>query len=101
MWRLYLALCLILSFPASAQQPNEIAASIQTPILELLKRADARAIVEKHLPSLVRALDEDYEAQVFFGDSNLLELSIDDNHVIGFGEEMLEQIRQELSALEH
>jgi len=46
----------------------------------------------------VKALEEDYNVADFLGSSTLKELSIDDDHVIGFDDELLESIREELSA---
>ena len=84
---------------AQTTDESEIVAGIRTPIMNLLKREDARAIVEKHLPDLVKALDESFEAQEFLGSSDLLELSLDDDHVIGFDENLLEMLKAELEAL--
>ena len=82
---------------ASATATATAAPTINTPILTPLENPVARAIVEKHLPNLVKALDEDYDAADFLGDSSLKELSIDDNHVIGFDEDLLLTLERELN----
>ena len=96
------SLCVIASIVGTASAASDadaIRADINTPIMMLLERADARAVVEKHLPQLVVALDDNYDAREFLGSSSLLELSLDDDHVIGFDEELLEKLRAELRAL--
>ena len=100
--RLTLGLVLYLSIANpgfAADDADSIRATINTPILTLLQHPHARAVVEKHLPSLVTALDDDYDAREFFGSSSLLELSIDDAHVVCFDEELLEKLKVELAAL--
>lgn len=87
------------SFSHAASSDNgAIELSIDTPILELLEAPVARAIVEKHLPNLVKALDEDYDIADFLGSSSLKELSIDDDHVGNFDEEMLARLDEALAA---
>lgn len=90
-----LVFCTTLSTTAVAAE-NAAVPTIDTPIVELLKNAQARSILEKHLPGLVKALDEDLEILRFMGTSSLRELAIDDAHVVGFDEEKLEAIRLEL-----
>ncbi|MDA0687143.1 MAG: hypothetical protein O2948_00755 [Proteobacteria bacterium] len=93
----------VLQYPALAQSGSqderEMLVSINTPIMQLLEREDAKEIVSKYLPNLVKALEERLEVQEFLGSSSLLELSIDDEHVIGFEEEMLAALKTELEAL--
>lgn len=93
----------LLQHPALArsgsQDEQEVPVSINTPIMQLLEREDARDIVSKYLPKLVQALEERFEVQEFLGSSSLRELSIDDEHVIGFDEEMLAALKTELEAL--
>ena len=96
---LFLTLFLSGAVAAQTNEHKAIAADINTPILKLLERSDARAIVEKHMPNLVQALDESFAAQEFLGSSSLRELEIDDDHVIGFDAAMLEQIKLELDSL--
>ena len=74
------------------------APTINTPILTLLENPVARAIVEKHLPNLVEPLDENYDPADFLGASSLKELSIDDDHVIGFDEGVLLTLKRELNS---
>jgi hypothetical protein len=74
--------------------------SIDTPLMELIKNDAAKTIVSKHLTNLVERFENDFEVQDFFYDATLRELSVDDNHVIGFTEEMLIQIEAELKTLE-
>lgn len=69
---------------------------LDTPLVELLKNARARAVLEKLLPGLLKALEEDLEIMRFMGASSLRELAIDDAHVAGFDEEILEAIQLEL-----
>ena len=90
-----LVFCTTLSTAAFAAESAAVA-TIDTPIAELLKNAQARSILEKHLPGLIKALEEDLEILRFMGTSSLRELSIDDAHVVGFDEEKLEAIRLEL-----
>jgi len=97
-------LCLMLmsapSLAADSKTPSlETSLSINTPILELLKNPQARRVVEKQLPNLLKALEEDYDIADYLGASSLRELSIDDNHVIGFDDDMLASMRKELAAL--
>ncbi|PCI79070.1 MAG: hypothetical protein COB20_05640 [SAR86 cluster bacterium] len=58
----------------------------------------AKQILRKHLPDLVRGLEEDYEAADILDSSTLKELSIDDDHVRGFDDELLATLGSELSA---
>jgi len=97
-------LCLwVLSAPSLAADSKAVATqeppSINTPILELLKNPQAKRVVEKHFPNLVKALEEDYDIADYLGSSSLLELSIDDDHVIGFDDDMLASLKKELTAL--
>ena len=94
-----LSLVLQTSLGSVAEDASATAApTINTPILTLLENPVARAIVEKHLPNLVKALDEDYDAADFLGASSLKELSIDDDHVIGFDEGLLLTLKRELKS---
>lgn len=88
-----------LMFAADDAVPNT-PPTIDTPISVLLEHAAARAIVEKHLPRLVAALDDDLEILRFMGSSSLRELEIDDDHVIGFDAKMLAAIQLELQGLD-
>lgn len=88
-----------LLFASTTLQAAESTISVNTPLVELLKQEEARTVVLKHLPNLVEVFEESFEAQAFFGDSSLLELSLDDDHVIGFDDEMLAELRKELNAL--
>ena len=93
-----LSLVLQTSLGSVAEDASATAApTINTPILTLLENPVARALVEKHLPNLVKALDEDYDAADFLGDSSLKELPIDDNHVIGFDEDLHLTLERELN----
>lgn len=86
--------------PVLAQEPGidavEPVFSVDMPLLELLKNPDSKAIVSKYLPNLVTAFEEDLSIIGFFGDATLKELSIDDDHVLGFDEELLQTISEEL-----
>lgn len=83
----------------TAQDANASAVivTIDTPILKALENDIARAVVEKHLPRLIKAMDEDLDVMDFLGSSSLKELSIDDNHVLNFDEEMLAKLQSELA----
>ena len=98
---LVIGLFVTVTSSAFSQQALEapIKADVNTPVLKLIQREDARAVVNKYMPKLVEALEESFEAQDFLGSSTLRELEIDDNHVIGFDEKMLESIKAELAAL--
>ncbi len=99
-----LSLILVCSFisvsPAAGQisESQAIEISIDTPILKLMEIPAARQILEKHLPNLVKVLEEDYDVADYLGSSTLKELSIDDDHVIGFDDELLATMSRELSA---
>jgi hypothetical protein len=62
-----------------------------------LESTVARSVVERHLPRLVIAMDEDFEVMDFLGDSSLKELSIDDDHVKNFDAELLAKVESELA----
>ncbi len=81
---------------ALAAAESSATPTIDTPLVELLKNAQARSVLNKHLPGLLKALEEDLEMLRFMGASSLRELAIDDAHVAGFDEDMLEAIRLEL-----
>jgi|TARA_B110000881_G_C18557783_1_gene507972 hypothetical protein len=66
--------------------------------LEPLQNSAAKQILEKHLSNLVKALEKDYDVADFLGKSSLKELSIDDDHVKGFDDELLATLRGKLSA---
>lgn len=101
----YLALaCLLLAFGptlARAAATDNVGAppTLDTPVMVLLEHPGARAVLEKHLPRLVQALEGNPDIELTLGSSSLRELEIDDDHVIGFTEEMLEAIGRELAAL--
>ena len=95
---LYAALLNLFTLVSSGSAASESALTIDTPVLELLKNSAAKQILEKHLPNLVKALEEDYDVADFLGTSSLKELSIDDDHVKGFDDELLATLRSELSA---
>lgn len=82
--------------PAEVDETQQL--TIDTPILRLLENEKARAAVAQFLPGLMRAMDEDYNAMEFLGSSSLRELSIDDDHVIGFDEALLEKLTVALAA---
>ncbi|MFT7471095.1 MAG: hypothetical protein ACI8XU_000990 [Kiritimatiellia bacterium] len=86
------------SIADASSAASEPALSIDTPVLELLQSLAAKQILEKHLPTLVKALEENYDVADFLGSSSLKELSIDDDHVVGFDNELLATLRDELSA---
>lgn len=74
--------------------------TIDTPFVELIKNEEAKLIVSKYLENLVKAFEEDWDVQDYFFDASLRELSIDDNHVKGFTQEMLNKIEAELIVLQ-
>ena len=89
---------------ASAQQTAASGAdtsteilTIDTPLLKLLNKSSTRAVLEKNVPNLVRAMEDDFDVSQMLGDSSLKELSIDDEHVKNFDEELLEKLRVELA----
>lgn len=94
----YAVLLNLFALVSSSQAASETALTIDTPVLELLQNSAARQILEKHLPNLVKALEEDYDVADYLGTSSLKELSIDDDHVVGFDDELLATLRGELSA---
>jgi sulfur relay (sulfurtransferase) DsrF/TusC family protein len=83
---------------SSGYAATESPLTIDTPVLELLQDLASRQVLERNLPNLVKALEEDYDVADFLGISSLKELSIDDDHVVGFDDELLTTLRRELSA---
>ena len=100
-----LLVCIMtLAGPGVAQSVTEPGAdgstkilTIDTPIVTLLSNAVTRPVLEKHIPSLVKGMEEDFDLEVFLGSSSLKELSIDDEHVKGFDEELLEKLKNDLA----
>lgn len=93
---------ILLATPALAEENGKLdkPLTIDTPLIELIRNDAAKAIVSKHLANLVERFENDFEVQDYFNDATLRELSVDDNHVIGFTEDMLKQIESELKTLQ-
>jgi len=91
---LLLSAILLLSTSAPAAEPQ---LTIDTPVLQLIANAATKAVLEKHLPRLVKRLSEDQEVAEMLGSSSPRELSADP-HVRGITEEMLKALQADLLA---
>lgn len=71
--------------------------TVDTSVMRLIANPSTKAVLEKHLPKLVKLLLEDQEAATFIGDSSPRELSADP-HVRGITDELLKALQADLLA---
>ncbi len=86
------------SLPSTPENADKLVLGVDTRVLELLENDVTRPVLEKHLPNLAKRLQEDFQAADYFWESTLRDLSIDDNHVRGFDEELLQKVAVALAA---
>jgi hypothetical protein len=75
----------------------EATLTIDTPVLQLIANPSTKAVLEKHLPKLVKRVSEDQEAAAFLGSSSPRELAADP-HVRGITDESLKALQADLLA---
>ena len=71
--------------------------TIDTLVQQLIANPSTKAVLEKHLPRLVKRLSEDQEAAAFLGSSSPRELAADP-HVRGITDEILKALQADLLA---
>lgn len=91
---LLLSALVLTSTSALAAEPQ---LTIDTPVMQLIANPSTKAVLEKHLPKLVKRLAEDQEAVNFLGSSSPRELSADP-HVRGITDEILKALQADLLA---